>query len=170
MLFEQRLRICQESEHACGRGMGTDDHCRSWAVRRLRVRVHLPSDRRRSPYSTLGFFRNSAQGPSLYRPNFLRITSQQMSLLAVSRRAAWRATPRSTRSVVVDAAPKEWTAKREAVIHHAKGVPCPPTSPEVEGFNRSPSRHHRPLAQDQLLWLSPRKQVIFYPCRKRDLS
>ena len=45
-----------------------------------------------------------------------------MSLLAVSRRAAWRAAPRSTRSVVVDAAPKEWAAKREAVKHHAKGA------------------------------------------------
>ena len=170
MLFEQRLRIRQESEYACGRGMGTDDHCRSWAVRRLRVRVLLPSDRRRSPYSMLGFFRNSAQGPSLYRPNLVRIASQQMSLLAVSRRAAWRAAPRSTRSVVVDAAPKDWTAKREAIKHHAKGAPCPPTSPEAKGFNQSPSRHHRPLAQDQLLRLSPRKQVIFYPCRKRDLS
>jgi len=43
-----------------------------------------------------------------------------MSLLAVSRRAASRAAPRSTRSVVVDAAPKDWATKREAVIHHAK--------------------------------------------------
>ena len=57
-----------------------------------------------------------------FRPNFLRTISQQMSLLAVSRRAAWRAAPRSTRTVVVDAAPKEWTAKREAVKHHAKGA------------------------------------------------
>jgi len=42
-----------------------------------------------------------------------------MSLLAVSRRAAWRAAPRSTRSVVVDAPAKEWVTKREAVKHHA---------------------------------------------------
>jgi len=57
-----------------------------------------------------------------FRPNFLRTISQQMSLLAVSRRAALRAAPRSTRTVVVDAAPKEWTAKREAIKHHAKGA------------------------------------------------
>ncbi|KAF9787230.1 X15341 cytochrome C oxidase subunit [Thelephora terrestris] len=43
-----------------------------------------------------------------------------MSLLTVSRRAAWRAAPRSTRSVVVEAAPKDWVTKREAVKHHAK--------------------------------------------------
>ena len=77
-----------------------------------------------SPASTLGFFRNSAQVSSsrLSIPISYTPISQQMSLLAVSRRAAWRATPRSTRSVVVDAAPKEWTAKREAVKHHAKGA------------------------------------------------
>ena len=73
-----------------------------------------------------------------FRPNFLRTTSQRMSLLAVSRRAAWRAAPRSTRSVVVDAAPKDWSAKREAVIHHAKGAPCPPASPEVEDLPNLP--------------------------------
>jgi hypothetical protein len=41
MLFEQRFRICQESEYAGGRGMRTGDHCRSCVVCRLRVRVHL---------------------------------------------------------------------------------------------------------------------------------
>ena len=120
MLFEQRFGICQEGEYASRRGMGTGDHCRSCVVCRLRVRVHLTSARSLA----LGFFRNSAQGllcpvfPSQFPTN----PSQQMSLLAVSRRAAFRAAPRSTRSVVVDAAPKEWAAKREAVIHHAKGA------------------------------------------------
>ena len=76
-----------------------------------------------------------------------------MSLLAVSRRAAWRAAPRSTRSVVVDAAPQEWAAKREAIKHHAKGVLCPPASPEV---NYSPS--HPPDTTD--LW----RKISFYGC------
>jgi len=61
-----------------------------------------------------------------------------MSLLAVSRRAVWRAAPRSTRSVVVDAAPKDWTAKREAVKHHAIGTLCSPASPEVEDSSNHP--------------------------------
>jgi len=43
-----------------------------------------------------------------------------MSLLTVTRRAAWRAAPRSTRSVVVEAPAKEWVTKREAIKHHAK--------------------------------------------------
>lgn len=89
-----------------------------------------------------------------------------MSLLAVSRRAAWRAAPRSTRSVVVDAPAKEWVTKREAVKHHAHGTSYPPVSPEFEYLPNLSSRHHRPLAQDQLLRLSPRKQVIFRPCTK----
>jgi len=76
-----------------------------------------------------------------------------MSLLAVSRRAAWRAAPRSTRSVVVDAAPKEWTAKREAVIHHAKGSLCPPTSPEAKDLTNLP-----PDTTD--LW----RKISFYGC------
>jgi len=76
-----------------------------------------------------------------------------MSLLAVSRRAAWRAAPRSTRSVVVDAAPKDWTAKREAVKHHAKGALCPPVSPEVED-----SSNHPPDTTD--LW----RKISFYGC------
>ena len=140
MLFEQRLRIRQESEYTSGRGVRTGDHCRSCTVCRLRVRVHF------TPGSTLGFFRNSAQGPSVFRSNLLRTTSQQMSLLAVSRRAAWRAAPRSTRSVVVDAPAQEWVAKREAVKHHAHGAPCPPASSESEDLSNLSSRHHRPLA------------------------
>ena len=90
-----------------------------------------------TPCSTFGFFRNSAQGPSASCSNFLQTTSQQMSLLAVSRRAAWRVAPRSTRSVVVDAGPKEWTVKREAIKHHAKGAPCPPGSPEADDLPNS---------------------------------
>ena len=54
-----------------------------------------------------------------------------MSLLAVSRRAAWRAAPRSTRTVVVEATPKEWVAKREAIKHHAKGASSPPALPDA---------------------------------------
>ena len=76
-----------------------------------------------------------------------------MSLLAVSRRAAWRAAPRSTRSVVVDAPAKEWTAKREAVKHHAIGALYPPASPEVEDLFNLP-----PDTTD--LW----RKISFYGC------
>ena len=72
------------------------------------------------PESALGFFRNSAQGP--FGAISYETTSQTMSLLAVSRRAAWRAAPRSSRTVVVEAAPKDWVSKREAVKHHAIGA------------------------------------------------
>ena len=75
-----------------------------------------------------------------------------MSLLAVSRRAAWRAAPRSTRSVVVDAPAKEWATKREAVKHHAEGV-LSPTSPEVENSSN--------LSLDTTdLW----RKISFYGC------
>ena len=76
-----------------------------------------------------------------------------MSLLAVARRAAWRAAPRSTRSVVVEAPAKEWTAKREAVKHHAKGAPCPPTFPDVEDLSDLP-------ADTTDLW----RKISFYGC------
>jgi hypothetical protein len=76
-----------------------------------------------------------------------------MSLLAVSRRAAWRATPRSTRSVVVEAAPKDWVAKREAIKHHAKGAPCPPAFPDAEDLSNLP-----PDTTD--LW----RKISFYFC------
>jgi hypothetical protein len=76
-----------------------------------------------------------------------------MSLLAVSRRAAWRAAPRSTRSVVVDAAPKDWSVKREAVKHHAKGAPCPPVSPGAKD-----SSNLLPDTTD--LW----RKISFYGC------
>ena len=79
----------------------------------LTLRQRLPSASSETPPKCL----SRLSVPISYEP-----ISQQMSLLVVSRRAAWRAAPRSTRSVVVDAAPKEWAAKREAVIHHAQGA------------------------------------------------
>lgn len=76
-----------------------------------------------------------------------------MSLLTVSRRAAWRAAPRSTRSVVVEAPAKDWVTKREAVKHHAKGVSCPPAFPDVEDLFNLP-----PDTTD--LW----RKISFYVC------
>jgi len=55
MLFEHRLWICQESEHACSRGMRTGAHGRGCVVCRLRVRVHLtlqPRQRRSASSET----------------------------------------------------------------------------------------------------------------------
>lgn len=150
MLFEQGLGVCQESEYAGRRGMRTGDHVEVvQSVDYAYASTHLP------PESILGFFRNSAQVISVpsFCPNFLRTTPQQMSLLAVSRRAAWRAAPRSSRSVVVDAPAKEWATKREAVKHHAEGVSSPPTSPEVENSSN--------LSLDTTdLW----RKISFYGC------
>ena len=66
MLLNQRLWICQECEHASGRGMRTSDHCRSCVLCRLRVRVHSAKPRQCS----LGFFRNSAQVCPVSQPQF----------------------------------------------------------------------------------------------------
>ena len=92
----------------------------------------------------------SSAGPSA---KLLRTTSQTMSLFAVSRRAAWRVVPRSTRSVVVEASPKDWVAKREAVKHHAKGAPCAPALPDGEDLL------HLPLDTTDL-W----RRISFYFC------
>lgn len=86
-------------------------------VCRLRVRVHSVGPRQCLPSA-------SSETPTKVSPSCLSvsISPKQMSLLAVSRRAAWRVAPRSTRSVVVEAAPKDWATKREAVKHHAIGA------------------------------------------------
>lgn len=141
MLLKQRFGVRQESEYAGSRGMRTGDHCRSdWSVD---YAYAFTSGRRLARVSTR--LLPKLRSRSLCPANFLQTPSRTMSLLAVSRRAAWRAAPRSTRSVVVEAAPKDWVAKREAVKHHAIGASVLLYSPMLRTHPISP-RHYRPLA------------------------
>jgi len=90
MLFEQRLRICQESEYAGGRGMRAGDHCRGCTVCRLRVRVHthaspvytrlLPKLRLRSSQSRLSVPISYERHPNkcLSLPSFVALPGVQL--------------------------------------------------------------------------------------------